>query len=72
MDWIKVTDQLPEKYVRVLVWAPNGKNQIPEVLEDNMFDGSVFYRPSLHGNRTQGVTHWMYLPKPPEDEYELD
>lgn len=57
--WINVKEKLPSKLESVIYWDETIK-QI----------GWAFYNSFgewVNGNKkTQGITHWMHLPKPPE------
>ena len=65
--WISVNDRLPEKRKAVLAYAPRYNNIWAVVLKDNGWHiwapvGSK-YDPDWDGP----ITHWMPLPKPPEE-----
>lgn len=65
--WISVNDRLPEKRKAVLAYAPRYNNIWTVVLKDNGWHilapvGSK-YDPDWDGP----ITHWMPLPKPPEE-----
>ena len=53
--WIPVTERLPEKHDRVLVYS-----KLRGITKDHRcYDGNWYF--------SIGVTHWMPLPKPPKD-----
>lgn len=58
--WIPVTEQLPEKGVRVLVWL-SVKNYDQTNMDTDRLLGDRFVR---CGDK---VTHWMPLPDAPKD-----
>ena len=55
--WIPVTERLPEKYNRVLVYSK--ATRMGRGIDFINADGNWF--------STQKVSHWMPLPQPPED-----
>lgn len=69
MTWIRVEDELPAVDQKVLVW--NSKYNDPEDVSIGYYDpGSVC---PITGWRCGEfmeiyVTHWMPLPKPPEEK----
>lgn len=60
MKWIKVTDQLPEKNRLVIVFS---ENHLEKILFSCLDDG-VFRD---HENNKINVTHWMKLPRFPDE-----
>ena len=60
MDWIAVTDRLPEEAERVLVCWNDSFTYIGWRI-----DGLWFYKDS-DGFKDQNITHWMPLPSPPK------
>ena len=67
MEWIKVSDRLPEKYCNVIVHREDG--MVMEMDYGTMFgaDKMTFNYNSDIGRMDQHkyVTHWMPLPEPP-------
>ncbi len=67
--WISVNDKLPENIkfspfsLACLGYCPFDKCQYVVILLDGIFTHFESGKP-VHG----GVTHWMPLPKPPEDQ----
>jgi len=74
-EWISVNDRLPKhnkkiysKGVEVIVW--------PSILADHVEVSTAFYGKRvnaqsnfyLFGAVIEGITHWMPLPEPPEEE----
>lgn len=57
--WISVSDRLPKKNKRILVYFPLFSSSPM----DGLFDGKNFFVDSIL--RTDSVTHWMPLPEPP-------
>ena len=73
-EWISVKDELPPYNRDVLVYRPN---MAMKILVDNYAwhyreDDDEWYEDwTLCGKDTNGnpvITHWAYLPKPPEGE----
>lgn len=68
MNWIKVTDRLPENNQEILMVYNN-------LVMEGEFCNGKFYHPSdcahvrgyCYCDPQDGITHWMPLPKPPED-----
>lgn len=58
--WISVNDRLPNTFEAVIVCRENGK------VEQGYKDVCDWWK--VYGTRTKKVTHWMPLPKPPEEE----
>lgn len=71
-EWINVENRLPEPFESVLLYDPYELSPVFEgyfVPDDHLFAAANI----LHGQlgRLQigeEVTHWMPLPKPPEDK----
>ncbi len=59
--WISVEDALPEEDVSVLCYMRIGEIVVMEYGGDGWYCGVTRYNP-------RAVTHWMYLPEPPESE----
>ena len=59
--WIPVTERLPNEAERVVVIMPNGSRLVGRILSGKWH---------IQGLRkeTKGVTHWMPLPAPPEED----
>ena len=78
-EWVRTTDRLPERMellpcsVRVLINSFMGVVTAQYDFEDGVWldffihKNSPFSRPNYYGE-TMEVTHWAYLPKPPEVE----
>ena len=62
MDWVKVSDRLPEqkgsRYIPLNLCLEEG------TIVQGGFDDGVFW---LNSARLENVTHWMPLPPPPKD-----
>ena len=68
MEWIKCSDRLPENYEKVICW--DGETQITATHNDGLFFQDIEYCFSLTAVDNvidNAITHWMPLPKPPED-----
>ena len=63
-EWISVKDQEPPKDTKILCFY-DGYIDVLEYWYDEVGE-KVFFNPPI-ANVT-GVSHWMPLPKPPEDE----
>jgi len=69
MEWIPCAERMPERGVKVLVWAPY--EGTPQIAEWQRWDGpdrgytDVWYRPGPTSLGKSEVTHWMPLPEPP-------
>lgn len=59
--WISVEDDLPEEDVSVICYMRIGEIVVMEYGGDGWYCGVTRYNP-------RAVTHWMYLPEPPEKE----
>jgi len=57
-NWVRVTDHLPESYIRVIVTDGVDVNADHLTTENVWAEWPIF-------NRTD-VTHWMPLPEPPQ------
>lgn len=66
-SWVPVTEQLPEKGVRVLCIGKRGAMFIGEPSHSiSVSNGSVYcYVPNARAGRE--ATHWMPLPEPPKE-----
>ena len=70
MEWISVNDRLPNLWQWVLIVYKTSTNQCLkiEIAYLGNFFGYRSWYPSEHSYKTvKGVTHWMPLPKPPEE-----
>lgn len=65
--WTEVDLALPERGQTVLAWAPDGKNQVKDLMMQCLFDGRDFNHGGYYTNQLVGVTHWMPMPEPPTD-----
>lgn len=65
MEWISVKDSMPDNG-EVIVYAPDGTNQIKELVISANCIGNRFYT-GYYSNSISGVTHWMPLPNPPKE-----
>ena len=63
--WIPVTERLPEAFVSVLVQMP-GERPFPTVREGFITRDGIWHS-ALYDREPDEVTHWMPMPKPPED-----
>ena len=64
--WIPVTERLPEKDVRVLVWMQDNEEGYTKMDTDRW---SCTMEQGYHWIRWgKSVTHWMPLPEPPKGE----
>ncbi len=64
LEWIPVKEKLPEKDGPVLFYAPSADPEMP-------FIWTAWYNPKSGWSMmtpywTEGITHWMYLPEPPQ------
>lgn len=62
--WIKVSERLPEKMQKVLVWAKEGHGTIASYWTA-IYLGKDFFSSSTHNDN---ITHWQPLPSPPKTE----
>ena len=73
-EWISVDDKLPPYNRDVLVYRPNMAMKILVDTydgyygddDDEWYEGWALYGKDTHGN--PAITHWAYLPQPPEGE----
>lgn len=69
MEWIKVSDRLPDTEGTYLISMTH-----PLVNHDSVaarwydFDKKGFYNLHMEIEITDYVTHWAFMPKPPKDE----
>lgn len=63
-EWIKVSERLPEHLQKVLVYDEMGKMNTALFLKHS--NGSVDWCTAVRLGCE--VTHWCYLPQPPEAE----
>ena len=65
MKWISVKDRMPEPFETVLMFNP-GEDPLPTVNAGYFPDDEnlVIFNGYRYGR--EAVTHWMPLPKPPE------
>lgn len=67
MEWVKVSDKLPEPHKNVLVFDND------EGMTVAYYSQFVYFNLSVQGCFASGgqlynVTHWMELPEPPKDK----
>ena len=64
-EWIPVSERLPKRYTRVLVWVRCDSHEHPHGIG---FIGSMglWSLDELHEPSAE-ITHWMPLPAPPTD-----
>ena len=65
-SWISIKDELPSIGIRVMVFDKNGFG----VLSGRLGSAGWYLENELDKNCN--VTHWMYLPSPPEGEINND
>ena len=64
MEWISVSDRLPEYRIRVLAYADNGAMFVASHYDDWYVDtGENYYSCPL-----ANITHWMPLPPAPKED----
>lgn len=82
MEWIKITDGLPELETRVIVARPNEFSGKVDILMAYLHDsgetgrscGKQYNQDWLYGKywslpaviKLEEITHWMPLPEPPK------
>lgn len=64
MRWISVDDMLPEVGVRVLAYSTYG---IYPMMLGEIRSRQYWYDDDWDVYRSEEVTHWMPLPKPPKE-----
>lgn len=69
MEWIKVSDRLPdtEGFYLVSMKHPLAKQASVASRWFYLYEGK-FYNTSLNIDITEYITHWMPLPNPAKDE----
>ena len=65
MNWISVTERLPNPSYAVLVFAEGRVTY--GYLRDPTYLGPRAAKWFVSGHPANSVTHWMPLPEPPED-----
>ena len=66
--WISVKDRLPEQRIGVLVYCPEYNNVFAGELNDYLKKGQwYFFDDEIKHPIEEEVTHWMPMPKPPEE-----
>lgn len=63
MDWISVSDRLPDKEDLVLIWPCDSEHATGNLRDSD----PVSFRIACCGQTARDVTHWMPLPEGPED-----
>ena len=67
MEWIKVKDQFPPRET-ILVWGKCGMPHVAIYKYDAYCHTEHCYEGGFHaGGSDIAFTHWMPLPKPPEE-----
>ena len=65
MEWIKVSDRLPEQpFIDVILFEPDFGEE--GVVETGSYRGKGVFNDSIGELQEGVVTHWMPLPPPPE------
>ena len=64
--WISVEERLPEEFHPVLVYMPN-EAPLPTVHEGYRRRNGRWWA-AWYARELEGVTHWMPLPEPPEED----
>ena len=67
MEWIAIKDEQPPEQTDVIVYAPDGFNQVKELVKQAYHMAGSF-TVGYYNNRIDGVTHWMPMPKAPNRE----
>lgn len=67
-EWIDIKDKSPLNWQEVIVYAPNGKDQKPEIICQATHANGRFSSGDYYTSYLSGVTHWMRMPQPPEIE----
>lgn len=62
IKWIPIKEQLPEKYISVLIYMP-GESPYPTVREGYIGEYGEWVCPALR--YPIYVTHWAKMPEPP-------
>ena len=65
MNWINVNEELPTKFIDVLVHIPS-EAPLPTVHEGFYTGKQWFCKGNMYN--INGVTHWAEMPSPPESE----
>lgn len=65
--WISVKDRLPRNYMSVLAYMPR---HYPCQLIHECYIGSdgEWHSSAVYGVKSEDITHWMPIPKPPKGE----
>lgn len=67
-DWVRCEDEMPKESGYVIVWAPNGINQVKNLITMayHFANTELFQTTGPYSYSIPGVTHWMPLPEPPK------
>lgn len=63
MEWIRFNERQPEFDTWIIVGSA-----IHATVTVGIFDGDEVLNPDLEYMPIKGVTHWMHLPEPPEED----
>ena len=67
-DWMPFGKELPRDGAHVIAWAPDGYNQVNDLICESVYRFKRFAADHYGTGRTlNGVTHWMLMPDPPEE-----
>ena len=68
--WIAVVNRMPPDGTSVIAWAPNGKEQVKNLMKQVLYYRGDWCYGSPYSNRLSGVTHWLPMPEPPDPDHD--
>lgn len=75
-EWISIKDKLPPLHLDVLIYISNVENHVKYIIGYYETDGNFYFNTTdfyfdendniIDGIDKELLTHWMFLPEPPE------